>query len=155
VYKPADATGKAQNVPVPVMPELAKENSEAGLEAFIGYWFQVLSYAYETGDVSRASELSRSSCLLCTDLLSNVATNYTEGRWLVGGRYRTPVIEVLWESSALTQTARVQVLQDQILYKNADGSNGREPTPAINDAAAFFGEFANGAWSATDLGVIR
>ncbi len=41
VYKPADATGKAQNVPVPVMPELAKENSKAGLEAFIGYWYAV------------------------------------------------------------------------------------------------------------------
>ncbi|MFJ4227111.1 DUF6318 family protein, partial [Paenarthrobacter nicotinovorans] len=33
-YKPADAKGKAENVPVPVMPELAKENSKAGLEAF-------------------------------------------------------------------------------------------------------------------------
>ncbi len=39
VYKPADAQGKAQNVPLPVMPELAKENSKAGLEAFIGYWY--------------------------------------------------------------------------------------------------------------------
>ena len=39
VYKPADAMGKAQNVPVPEMPELAKENSKAGLEAFIGYWY--------------------------------------------------------------------------------------------------------------------
>ena len=52
VYKPADAQGKAQNVPVPVMPELAKENSKAGLEAFIGYWYAQLSYAYETGDMS-------------------------------------------------------------------------------------------------------
>jgi hypothetical protein len=41
VYKPADAKGKAENVPVPVMPELAKENSKAGLEAFIGYWYEL------------------------------------------------------------------------------------------------------------------
>ncbi|WP_364323123.1 DUF6318 family protein [Paenarthrobacter nitroguajacolicus] len=155
VYKPADAQGKAQNVPVPVMPELAKENSKAGLEAFIGYWFQLLSYAYETGDTARAKDLSSESCLLCADLLSGVATNYTEGRWLVGGKYQTPVIDVIWEPSAASQPAKVQVLQQQILYLNADGSHGREPTAAINDAAAFFGEFADGSWSATDLGVIR
>ncbi|MHA7194903.1 DUF6318 family protein [Paenarthrobacter nitroguajacolicus] len=155
VYRPADAQGKAQNVPVPVMPELAKENSKAGLEAFIGYWFQLLSYAYETGDTARAKDLSSESCLLCADLLSGVATNYTEGRWLVGGKYQTPVIDVIWEPSAASQPAKVQVLQQQILYLNADGSYGREPTAAINDAAAFFGEFADGSWSATDLGVIR
>ncbi|MDO6145302.1 DUF6318 family protein [Paenarthrobacter aurescens] len=155
VYKPADATGKAENVPAPVMPELAKENSKAGLEAFIGYWFQLLSYAYETGETAKSKELSSESCILCMDLVSGVATNYTEGRWLVGGQYQTPVIEVLWEPSAKAQTAKVQVLQQQILYLNADGSNGREPAPAINDAAAFFAEYSNGAWSTTDLGVIR
>lgn len=155
VYKPADAKGKAENVPVPVMPELAKENSKAGLEAFIGYWFQTLSYAYETGDVSRAKELSSENCVLCMDLLSGVATNYTDGRWLVGGQYKTPVIEVLWQPSAASQTAKIQVLQQQIIYSNADGTNGREPTAATNDAAAFFGAFNNGSWSTTDLGVIR
>ncbi|WP_235036432.1 DUF6318 family protein [Arthrobacter sp. 18067] len=137
------------------MPELAKENSKAGLEAFIGYWFQLLSYSYETGDDSRAKELSSESCLLCTDLLSGVATNYTDGRWLIGGQYRTPVIEVLWQPSAASQTAKVQVLQQQTIYMNADGTNGREPTAATNDAAAFFGVFNNGSWSTTDLGVIR
>ncbi|MDI2035576.1 DUF6318 family protein [Paenarthrobacter nitroguajacolicus] len=155
VYKPADANGKAQNVPVPVMPELAKENSKAGLEAFIGYWFQELSYAYETGETSRARDLSRNTCILCTDLLSGVATNYSDGRWLIGGQYRTPKIEILWGPSNSVQSAKVQVLQQQILYMNADGSAGREPTAETNDAAAFFGVFANGTWSVSDLGVIR
>ncbi|WP_416418789.1 DUF6318 family protein [Paenarthrobacter aromaticivorans] len=155
VYKPADAKGKAQNVPVPVMPELAKENSKAGLEAFIRYWFQLLSYAYETGDVQKAKTLADDGCVLCVDLLTGVATNYTDGRWLVGGRYETPVIEVLWQESSSLQSAKVQLLQQEIVYMNPDGSSGREPTAAINDAAAFFGIFRNGVWSATDLGVIR
>src|SRR5688572_474509 len=34
VYKPADATGPAQNVPVPVLPEVAKTETKEGLEAF-------------------------------------------------------------------------------------------------------------------------
>ncbi|MCT9870011.1 DUF6318 family protein [Paenarthrobacter aurescens] len=137
------------------MPDLAKENSKAGLEAFIRYYFQLLSYAYETGETTRAKELSSESCVLCADLLTAVATNYTEGRWLVGGKYQTPVIEVLWQPSAESQPAKVQILQQQISYQNADGSHGREPTAAINDAAAFVGVFTDGAWSTTDLGVIR
>lgn len=154
-YKPADAKGKAQNVPVPVMPELAKENTKAGLEAFIGYWFQLLSYAYETGDIAKVKELSRESCALCSDLLSGVSNNYTDGRWLVGGQYATPVIDALWEPNASSQSAKVQVLQQEIRYVNVDGSFGREPTAATNDAAAFFGVFADGAWSTANLGVIR
>ena len=31
-YKPADATGKAQNVPVPVLPDAAKAETKEGLE---------------------------------------------------------------------------------------------------------------------------
>lgn len=63
-YKPADAKGKAQNVPVPVMPELARENSKAGLEAFIGYWYATLSYAYETGDTKQLLPISSPACAL-------------------------------------------------------------------------------------------
>ena len=40
-YKPADATGRAQNVPVPVLPEAAKAETKEGLEAFARYWFQL------------------------------------------------------------------------------------------------------------------
>ncbi|WP_416430255.1 DUF6318 family protein [Paenarthrobacter nicotinovorans] len=60
-YKPADAKGKAENVPVPVMPELAKENSKAGLEAFIGYWYATYSYATETGDLGPWVEITGTS----------------------------------------------------------------------------------------------
>ena len=42
VYKPADATGRAQNVPVPVLPEVAKTETKEGLEAFARYWYSTL-----------------------------------------------------------------------------------------------------------------
>ena len=78
-YKPADAKGKAQNVPVPVMPELAKENSKAGLEAFIRYWYAV-NYANETDNwrLRRGLRVLRNA-ELCTSLQKAVATDsYTE-----------------------------------------------------------------------------
>jgi hypothetical protein len=155
VYKPADATGKAQNVPVPVMPELAKENSKAGLEAFIGYWFQLLSYAYETGDTARTRGLSSPTCPLCQHLAESVEANYADGRWLLGGTFLTPVVEVSWDPNTSTQQGKLQVIQQEIRYFEADGSEGRGITAATNDAAAIFADYRDGSWLTTGVGIIR
>src|SRR6478736_4822990 len=64
-YKPADASGRAQNVPVPVLPEAAKAETKEGLEAFARYWYELLNYAYETGDLTRISSISSATCALC------------------------------------------------------------------------------------------
>ncbi|GGV44704.1 DUF6318 family protein [Paenarthrobacter nicotinovorans] len=154
-YKPADAQGKAQNVPVPVMPELAKENSKAGLEVFIRYWFQELSYAYETGNSTKSLELSSSACALCQHLAESIEANYAEEHWLTGGTIRTPVIEVAWDPAVSTQQGKLQVIQQEIRYFEETGSESREFTAATNDAAAFFAEYRQGAWLITDVGIIR
>jgi hypothetical protein len=62
VYKPADAKGKAQNVPVPVLPEAAKAETKEGLEAFARYWYSLMNYAYETGNLAPVSAVSSSNC---------------------------------------------------------------------------------------------
>src|SRR3712207_1956393 len=67
-YKPADASGPAQNVPVPVLPEVAKTETKEGAEAFTKHWFSILSYAYETGDTAVLSELSKPECTFCQGL---------------------------------------------------------------------------------------
>ncbi len=155
VYKPADEQGKAQNVPVPVMPELAKENSKAGLEAFIGYWFQLLSYAYETGDSTMSREFSSPTCALCQHLAKSVEANYTAGRWLSGGTFQTPVVEVSWDPKTSTQQGKLQVIQQEIRYFEANGLEGRGITAATNDAAAIFADYRDGSWLTTDVGIIR
>ncbi|MFK4640862.1 DUF6318 family protein [Paenarthrobacter histidinolovorans] len=152
-YKPADAKGKAQNVPVPVMPELAKENSKAGLEAFIGYWYAQLSYVGETGDMSSWLPLIAPECRLCTRLQESGKQSYTDGRWLAGGKISVPAIEVQWKGGSV-EAAKVQVVQDQIDYFNADGSVGRSKSNASNDAFAFFAKHADGKWIVVDLGII-
>jgi hypothetical protein len=153
VYKPADAKGKAQNVPVPVMPELAKENSKAGLEAFIGYWYAQLSYVGETGDMSSWIPMIAQECQLCLSLQESGEDGYTNGRWLSGGRISVRTIEVRWTPDAL-QAAKVQVIQEPIDYFNADGSLGRPRSEASNDAFAFFAKYVDGAWIVVDLGII-
>jgi hypothetical protein len=153
VYKPADAKGKAQNVPVPVMPELAKENTKEGLEAFIRYWYAQLSYVDETGDMSSWLPLISRDCRLCVRLQESGEDGYSNGRWLVGGKISVPVVEVQWGADSV-KAVKVQVIQDQIDYFNPDGSVGRTRSEASNDAFALFASFAEGQWIVVDLAVI-
>ncbi|WOC61511.1 DUF6318 family protein [Paenarthrobacter sp. AT5] len=153
-YKPADAKGKAENVPVPVMPELAKENSKEGLEAFIRYWYAQLSYVDETGDMSGWLPLFTPDCRLCMRLRESGEDGYVRNRWLVGGRISIPSVEVQWQESGGTQWSKVQVIQESIDYYNADGTKGRESDEKSNDAFVLIANHVNGAWIAVDLGLL-
>nr|WP_286158892.1 DUF6318 family protein [Arthrobacter sp. EpRS71] len=155
VYKPADAQGKAQNVPVPVMPELAKENSKAGLEAFIGYWYATYSYAIETGDLALWKLLTNAEIPVAIAHEESVNLNYIDGRWIAGGKLTTPVIEVIWNSPATgTYSAKVQVIQEAIQYFDAGGTKGQKDSAATNTADAVFAKYTDGAWRVTDYGSI-
>jgi hypothetical protein len=85
-YVPASLVGPAQNVPEPVMPDLAREESREGAQAFLDYWSDAMWYAYQTGDTSFAWEVTNRSCAVCNEELKTVKEAYELGAWLVGGR---------------------------------------------------------------------
>ncbi len=153
-YKPADAKGKAQNVPVPVMPELAKENSKAGLEAFIGYYYAIKNYANETGDTTVLATLNSSDCASCTKLLDATSDSYIDGRWRAGGNIRIPVVEIDWKDTDSSHLAKLQLIQDAIAYYNADGTEGRPANSATNSAFVLIAAF-EASWKVVEIGVLR
>ena len=153
-YKPADAKGKAQNVPVPVMPELAKENSKAGLEAFIGYYYAIKNYANETGETTTLASLNSSECVSCSKLLDGTNDSYVNGRWMAGGRIQVPTVDLDWNTDDSSHLAKVQLIQDAISYYNADGTEGRPPSAATNSAFVFVARFQT-TWRVVEIGVIR
>jgi hypothetical protein len=122
MYKPADPQGKAQNVPVPVKPALADENSKAGLEAFVGYWYHSLWYGYETGDTSLVAGLSKPTCVFCKGLKDAVDLSWKDGRWISGGQIEIGPVAVDFVPNAQTQAATVQTLQKPIQIHKADGT---------------------------------
>ena len=154
LYKPADAKGKAQNVPVPVMPDLAKENSKAGLEAFIGYYYAIKNYANETGDIRELSALNSPECAACSKLLKGTTDSYVNGRWMVGGRIQIPTMELDWKADGTSHMAKVQLIQDAIAYYNSDGTEGRPSSAATNSAFVFVARFQT-SWKVVEIGVIR
>ncbi|UKA67619.1 DUF6318 family protein [Arthrobacter sp. FW306-05-C] len=145
VYQPADASGPAQNVPVPVLPEVAKTETKEGLEAFTRYWYSALSYAYETGDAAVLESISDSACASCKKVKQEVTDWHTRGRWLEGGRITVDAVDSNFVmSQPSTYQAIAQVQQEAIAYHLSDGSvKGRVaalPTTPDIVVAAYVGQ---------------
>lgn len=147
VYKPADASGPAQNVPVPVMPDVAKTETKEGLEAFAKYWFELLSYGYETGDTKPLSALTSPVCTMCERAKQVQEGWHQDGRWLAGGRLTTPSISTAFvvTPSGNYQVA-VQVSQEPLSYYNPDKTlDSTDPKPA-DSGNLMLAIFRDGAW---------
>ena len=147
---------KAQNVPVPVLPEAAKSETKEGLEAFARYWFQLLSYGYETGDTSALNAVTGPGCEFCLNVTQAVSSSYDGGKWLVGGRIETPSVATSFEQQPDGQyQVVVQVQQAMISYVGRQGSEIRKPTPPSDTGNVMIADFASGTWRLTGLHPIR
>ncbi|WP_395401840.1 DUF6318 family protein [Arthrobacter sp. UC242_113] len=155
MYKPADAKGRAQNVPVPVKPALADKNTKEGLEAFAKYWFQALSYAYETGNTKLMEAGSGPNCRFCNGLRDNIKNAWQGKQWIVGGKVQTPSVSALYKKGATSQQATVQVIQQEITIYKADGTPFPDVTKQTNTGSQAVVSFDSSGWTVIDLGLIR
>ncbi|QDW28975.1 hypothetical protein FFF93_003640 [Arthrobacter sp. KBS0702] len=148
-YKPADAAGRAQNVPVPVLPEAAKAETKEGLEAFARYWYSALSYAYETGDMGPLDSVSAPTCASCARVKKVVEGWHAEGRWLAGGKMVVEGSDTSFiETGPLQYQILIQVHQEPLSYYRADKvlDETTQQGPALGDIMV--ASFAGGAWRA-------
>lgn len=149
VYKPASAQGPAENVPVPVLPEKAKEFSKEGLIAFTEYWYSTLGYAFETGDPKPMMDISGTACKTCGQVGEPVNNWYAEGGWIVGGLMTVHSTTTSFETDPAGHYQVIAMVQqspgsyysaNQTLYK------AYPPTPARADIV--LATFANDQWIA-------
>lgn len=155
-YRPADASGKAQNVPVPVLPEVAKTETKEGLEAFARYWFELLNFAYETGNPDGVESVSSPACELCSNIARSLLTNYEGDRWLAGGKIEVPSVSTTFEAQPdRGYQVVVQVQQSTISYFGPGGTEFRKPTPSSDTGNVMLAAFKDGAWQVTGLHQIR
>lgn len=151
-YKPADASGRAQNVPVPVLPEAAKAETKEGLEAFARYWFELLSYGYETGDTSRIVAITSPECRSCEKAKTVITGWHADGRWLVGGQTQTPSVSATFRADAQgNYQVAIQVSQAAISYFNPDGTIYRS-TPKPDDTGnLMLAQYKGGSWYVNNI----
>lgn len=152
VYEPASAEGPAQNVPVPVLPEAAKEFSKEGLIAFAEYWYETLGYAFETGDPEPMMAISDSSCRTCTAMMETVVPGHADGRWIMGGRMvlDSPHSSFVQASDGNYQ-ALVMARQEQVKYYKADKTLSKELEVGIAEQDILVGKYSDQRWIAVTV----
>lgn len=147
-YVPASLDGPAQNVPVPVMPDLAREESREGAQAFLDYWSDAMWYAYQTGDTSYARDITSPHCGVCMDELSEVEQAYEANQWLTGGR------QVFKLQDAVMHRTVDGIYKPVVKYKNDEvrlvGGNGLvdtvPPDPNIDDPLLVYMDHKDAVW---------
>lgn len=141
-YVPASLDGPAQNVPKPVMPDLAREESREGAQAFLDYWSDAMWYAHQTGDTTYVREIVSESCEICNEQFAVVEEVYAEGAWFIGGRENfylqdptiTPAADGIYKPIALSDSEGVKLLEDGVVTYEAHPRSGKgDPFPVYLD----------------------
>lgn len=151
-YKPADATGKAQNVPIPVLPEAAKAETKEGAIAFAKHWYTLLNYAYQTGEFRLMDEVTDSSCRLCAKVRPGIVEWNSEGRWIAGGLVQakgayTNFVKTTQGSYQVT----TQLEQSAGTLYRADSSVEKSVPASQVLADIMILRFSDGRWTAMDI----
>lgn len=151
-YKPADAKGKAQNVPVPVLPEAAKAETKEGLEAFAKHWYDLMNYAYETGDLAPVSAVSGPNCASCNKVRDTLVAWNSDGQWIEGGTLAVQSADTKYAKDANgNYQVIVQYQRQAISYHLADGSV-EESSPKTNLLADIvIANYESGRWTAINV----
>lgn len=84
-YEPATLEHPARNVPKPVMPKEAAQETEAGAQAFLNYRTDAQWYSIQTGDTSIIRELTSTTCDRCSAQYGRIEEIYKSGSWMAGG----------------------------------------------------------------------
>ncbi|XAS68253.1 DUF6318 family protein [Micrococcaceae bacterium Sec5.7] len=152
VYKPADAKGKAQNVPVPVLPAAAKAKTKAGLEAFAKYWYTLMNYAYESGDLKQVDDVTGSNCASCKRVRPTIEAWNSGGQWIVGGRLAIVSADSKFTADADgNYQAIIQYHRQAISYHRADGGIEQSSPKTSLQADILIAKYADGMWSASNV----
>ena len=156
-YKPATAEGPAENVPLPVMPELAKQESKEGLREFARYWYVLMNYSFETGDVGQLKQISDPGCVLCKRAYEMLDIGYENQDWIVGGKF---TVHGTQSNYVLTSKSQYQVLvhleQDPLEYRGP-GATLYETDEGLSSDSVHMIEatYSNGRWHAHNAVIIK
>jgi hypothetical protein len=138
-----------------VLPEVAKTETKEGAVAFATYWFQVLSYSYETGELSLLEIMTPPSCEPCLKSTQAIRAWHSEGRWLVGGQIKTPAVETTFaKDEAGMYKVAVQVHQVPLSYVRADGTIAHTDAQAADQGNLLIVSYGAHSWVLHDVGSI-
>ncbi len=94
--EPTEAETTDAGPVVPELPDEATEPTKAGAEAFVEYYWEVVSYSVMTGDLQQLADLSAETCEGCLGGIGFIRTIYKKGGSIDAGPYRLLRIDDTW-----------------------------------------------------------
>lgn len=133
-YVPATAQHPALNVPEPVIPEVAKEQTFEGAKAFLEYWVEANNYAVQTGKNAMVKQAVSPKWSTEQELYDDTRQVYTEGGWFKDGLVKMEIPDEGFNVEANNSYDIIVYYSEQsgTIYK-ADGSE-RESFSSFNDS---------------------
>lgn len=139
-------------MPVPVLPEAAKAETKEGLEAFARYWYSLLNYAYETGDLSLIKAISSSTCALCGKVFPGIEKWNAGGRWIVGATLTVHAVQSTFvRTDAGDFQVAIQSQQASGSLKNPDGTEAQSVTESGMLGDLLVAKHENGSWAVKNV----
>ena len=152
VYRPADAKGRAQNVPVPVLPKPAERETKEGLIAFAKYWYSTLNFAYETGNFGPLDKITAPTCALCQKVRPGIVEWNSSGRWISGGLVKANgAFSEFVKSSTGDYQVTTQLEQSAGALHRADASIEKSVPGSQVLADIMIVRFVDGHWKAVNV----
>ena len=95
-YRPASATEKAENPPMPVPPQNMKSKTTSGMYAAVGYWVASLNYLTVTGNIEPLEDVDLDG--IYVQKMKSYVELYAKGEgWMYGTE--TPLMAELTEET--------------------------------------------------------
>ncbi|MBM9460507.1 hypothetical protein JK386_11385 [Nocardioides sp. zg-536] len=124
---PSASATEAAGTPVePTLPAEAKEPTKAGARAFIAYYWDLINYAQETGEVTALRNASGAQCEGCKTGIAGIESLYDNNGYATGGQYKVTLVKInklAPEKRALNAfEALISVTNQPQHIVNSDGS---------------------------------
>jgi len=150
---PASSAGPAVNIPVPVKPAVADENSAEGLEAFTKYWLELFSYGYQTNDWAPFEALTDPGCRTCANLSNAVKEHYAEGGWIRGGAINLNSADTKFEKNTSGSiNSFIDIEQSEIVYFDTTGVEIKRTARTPSTIGVSIALWEDGHWVILDFG---
>lgn len=139
------------------MPEAARQETSAGLQEFAKYWYSLINYGFETGDVTPLKEASGPNCVVCLNVYKLLELGYDEDDWVLGGK-----LEILGTQTNYALTSRglyqvlIQIRQHEYEYRGP-GNHVYEVNDGLDATTVQIIEasYHQGQWFAVNAGTIK
>jgi len=124
----------------------------AGAAAFVRHWFDLVNYAYATGNTEPVVAVSTPKCESCSNTVATIDDQYSNGGRIEGGQ----ITVVGAESPAPEPNRPVLVTtvysQAPLASVTAGGETSTESPAEENETVGFFIEWSDDAWTAVGIG---